>query len=236
MKEINLKKAAKYNYHQFDNIPNEVKTDKYFIENCYKQESWETHDIPEFFKTSKYEVGYFAEIKAQKKNGSDEIELYYTESFNILLFDDKLDYPLLLKKESKTGKYYLFPVYLLVNRLEDKTNYQQRKPFLSELSEPNKIGVFSDKKIADWVNYCEAYIKALEECKKDIESKKAENESYIQSVIDSLPGCEVEKWQNQTIIVTKLFHIEFTLLDNGNFLNKRIVYTSGIQDIIKYGL
>lgn len=233
MKKINLEKAAKFGYYQFENLPEHVKNDPYFKENCLNPEKWGKWLAPDFFNTSKYEVGMFAKVRTQYKNFSDDIELYYIDYFAILLLDDSLDFPIIMKNDWRTKKYTFYPVYELINKFSSKISYEQQKPFLAEIKEPKKIGVFSDKKIADWIEYCREYVLALEKCNDTISSKKTENQKYIDSVINSMPGAKIEKHNNYTIIKNRIFRIEFALLKNGAYLHKKIEFTGTIEDIVK---
>ena len=233
MKTKNLEKAAKFGYYQFENLPEHVKNDSWFKERHLNHEKWEKWVAPDFFNTSKYDVGIFAKVRPQYKNFSNEIELYFIDNFEILLFDDSLDFPLIMKNDWRTKKYRFHPVYALINKLTLKISYEQQKPFLAEIKEPNKIGVFSDKKIADWVEYCREYVLALEKCNDTITSKKTENQKYIDSVVDSMSGAKIEKYNNYTIIENRLFRIEFALLENGAYLQKKIEFNGTIEDIIK---
>lgn len=233
MKAKNLEKAAKFGYYQFENLPEHVKRDSWFNERYSNPEKWEKWVAPDFFNTSKYEVGIFAKVRTQYKNFSDEIELYYIDYFVILLFDDSIDFPLIMRNDWRTKKYHFYPVYELINKLTLKISHEQQKPFLSEIKEPNKIGVFSDKKIADWVEYCRGYVLALEKCNNTITNKKTENQKYIDSVVDSMPGAKIEKHNNYTIIGNGLFRIEFALLENGAYLQKKIEFKGTIEDIVK---
>ena len=233
MKATNLEKAAKYGYYQFSNLPAHVKADKWFSSHCMNPEKWECSSIPAHFNDSIFEVGYFGEVRSQKKNFSDEIELWYTDDFNMLLFADSLEFPLILRADWKTGKYSLYPVHIVVNRITKDINYMQRNAFTKELKEPNKIGVFSDKKLSAWVDYCAAYVSALEACRDYVFGKKNQHEKYIESVISQLSGANVKRHDNITWVNTALFEIIFSVLDNGEYLCKKITFKGKIEDIIK---
>jgi len=233
MKKVNLEKAAKFGYYQFENLPEHVLRDSWFNERYSNPDKWEKWAAPDFFNTSRYEIGMFAKVRTQYKNFSDEIELYYIEKFNVLLFDDSLDFPLIMKDDWRTKKYIFYPVYELVDKLRLKISYDQQKPFLDEIKKPNNIGVFSDKKIAAWVEYCRSYVSALEKCNDTITNKKIENQKYIDSVVDSMPGAKIGKHNNYTIIENRLFRIEFALLENGAYLQKKIEFKGTIEDIVK---
>jgi len=233
MKKVNLEKAAKFGYYQFENLPEHVLRDSWFNERYSNPDKWERWAAPDFFGTSRYEVGIFARVRSQYKNFSDEIELYYIDCFVILLFDDSLDFPLVMKNDWRTKKYIFYPVYELVNKFRLNASYAQQKPFLDEIKKPNNIGVFSDKKIAAWVEYCREYVLALEKCNDTITGKRTENQKYIDSVVNSMPGAKIEKYSNYTIIENGIFRIEFALLKNGAYLQKKIEFNGTIEDIVK---
>lgn len=232
MKSTNLEKAAKSGYYQLSNLPEHIKSDKWFSEKYLNSEMWE-QNIPAIFEDSTFDVGVFAEVRSQKKNFSDEIELYFVDHFKVLLFADELDYPLMVQRENRTNKYYLYPINNVVNKLQRSTNYDQRKPYLDAIKEPCKIGVYSDKKVIAWINYCAEYINALQACNDAISGRKKEHESCIKSVIDSLPTANVQQHQNTTYITTKYFEIKFEIRDNGNYLHKQVHFIGKIEDIIK---
>ena len=232
MKTINLEKAAKYGYYQLSNLPAHVKADKWFSSHYMNPAQWECSFIPAHFNNSAYEVGYFGEVRAQKKNFSDEIELWHVDGFNMLLFADSLEFPLILRADSRTGKYDLYPVHIVVNLITKDINHAQRKCFTAELKEPNKIGVFSDKKLAAWVDYCAAYVTALDACRDSVLGKKNQHEKYIESVVSQLSGAKVHRHENYTWIDTALFEIKFSVLDNGEYLRKEVTFKGKIEDII----
>lgn len=233
MKTTNLEKAAKWGYYQFHNLPADALNDKWFKEKHINSNSFIAPELPDYFNKCKYEIGFFVEVRAQKNAFTGDIELWYIDSKAFLLFDDSLDFPVMLRKDSRTNKYSFYPVYPLVNRLQVNSNYRLREKFVKEVKEPHMIGVFTDKKVLDWINYCNEYITALENASDSIEKKKAENLAKIESVIESLPGCKVTRGNGRTWVETKLFEITFELQESGTYLKQDIKFRGNLSDIVK---
>lgn len=224
--------AAKYGYYTFSSIPEHIKNDPYFKSN----KEWSD---PEFYemnvpygldKIKCIQYGSFVKIKEQLKHDGSH-ELYYIDFAKILVFSDKADFPLMLQ-ESK-GKYYLFPIYEEINKIQRYTSYEQRREFLQEVKEPNRIGVFTEKKVEAWVDYCINYVDACKKASAFMESKKAENLAYMEHVISSVDCKSVQRFNDYTIIETNYFTIEFELLDHGFYLKKKVVFKGGIDAIIE---
>jgi len=142
----------------------------------------------------------------------------------------------LLQLMYRNGKYSLFPVYPIVNNLQRNTSYDQRKPFLSVIKEPCNIGVFSTKKVLDWVKYCNEYVLGCEACNIACNDKKEANLAKIEATIKGCKCERVERYNNWTIITTKLFRIEFQLLENGTYLSQKVEFRGTLGDVMELGL
>ena len=232
MKAENLQIAVKYNFFQLSNLPEHVMQDKYFSERFADYSAiFDRHKVPEGLGGLKnVEVGVFAEV-LEEKNHKGEHELYYIDHVYTLAFSPNCEVPLMLAQSK--GKYYFHPIYAAVREIQASTTYKQREPYISPIHEPNRIGVFTEKKIADWVEYCNVYIEACKKCSFDLRSKEQENKQYIKSVIDALPDAKASTVRNWTTIETKLFYIEFELLNGGDYLSKKVTFKGSIRDIIR---
>ena len=233
MKSTNLEKAAKWGYYQFHNLPADALNDQWFKDKHMKSDSFIAPELPDYFNKCKYEIGFFAEVREQRNAFTGAIELWYIDNKAFLLFDDSLDFPVMLRKDYRTDKYRFCPIYPLVNRLQANSNYRLREKFVKEVKEPNMIGVFTDKKVSDWINYCREYVKALESASNSIEAKKSENIAKIESIIESLPGCKVTRGNGRTRVETKLFEITFELQDSGTYLKQEIKFRGSLSDIVE---
>lgn len=229
-----LKLAESYNYFTFDNIPQKVLSDKWFSERIdWKREQFDKMQIPEgLAKIQGIKVCIFAKISEQFTNVEKEHELYYIDNFYICIYSEKSNS--LLQLMCNKDKYYLHPIYDIVNRLQMNTEYRQCEPFIKAIPEPNLIGVFTEKKVNDWIIYCNEYVAALVACSDFVNDKKATNEAKVQATIEALKGCKVKKYNNTTYIETGLFNIVFELLDSGTYLSQKITYNGGLDGIIRY--
>jgi hypothetical protein len=224
--------AKESNLYTLQNLPNEVLTDPYFIQNLeFYKERFEKIKIPETLNNIQgIEVGVFAEVRQQFKNHSEDHELYYIENYYTLIFIDENVYQLQYYKD----KYSLYPIYRVVNLLSKDISNQQKYEFTRQVIEPNRIGVFTLKKLQDWAKYCKDYVQAIKDANEQVNSKSIANQKIIDDFIHELGNnCEVKKWRNTTIVETIFFQIEFELLDKGAYLSKKITYIKGIQGIIE---
>jgi|688.fasta_scaffold309549_5 hypothetical protein len=228
MKKKFIEIAKESNLYTLQNLPQEALKDTYFMGNLeWYKERYNKVKIPEGIKNIQdIEVGVFAEVKPQYKNNSNEIELYYIENFYTLVFINDNVYILVFRKD----KYSLFPIYRIVNLLSKDINSSQKYEFTKKIVEPNRIGVFTIKKLQDWAKYCEDYTQAIKDANFAVNSKLNENQKKIDNFISSLNGkCEVKQFRNYTIVNTKYFEVEFELLDNGAYLNEKIYYKGGLN-------
>lgn len=232
MREKTIKAGAEINYFTPDNLPAEALENQYFKErlNGYLQR-YADIKIPEALLP----FGAVALFKLDRDTTGAGETLFYVDypGVHICLLSPAGNMCQLI---SRNGKYEFFPVYPVVNRLHRTTSYVFRKPFLEKVKEPNKIGVFTPRKVADWLSYCDQYISACKEAENSLLSNKAKNEQKIRTIIDALPGCKVRSYQNSTYIETKIFCIDFELCDNGNYLGQKIQFRGTLEDIIKLQL
>lgn len=231
-----LKLAAQFNFFAPDAIPAMYFEDDYFrtnFENKQNNDYFRKKNIPEFLLNSEFfEVGEFCEIREQFKNFTNEHELYFVESYHILVWCKGATNLMLLQKDLRGEKYTLFPIYNVGNKITYKLSSSQYREYTKRVIEPNKIGAFTDKKVLNWVNYCNEYYNALKQCESDILSKKNENQAKINNTIEALPNCKVSIYKNYTTLETDMFRIEFQLLDNGEYLDTKITYKGGLKGII----
>jgi hypothetical protein len=129
---------------------------------------------------------------------------------------------------SNKGKFYLHPYY----GHERGLNYVQKGEYFNMPQEPNKIGVFSEKKVNDWVKYCDEYVQAIKEAKQRLEAKNKEASNAIESFIASLNNPSVSRYSNRVSVETDLFRVVFELYESG-YLSKKIEFKGGLNDIAK---
>lgn len=229
----NLKElATKHSMYQIDNFPSEVIKDSWFASKFEWYKERIEKKINPLGNMAGIESGVFMEVRQQKKNFSDEHELYYVDHEYILVKLEDSD--TILQLMCNKGKYYFYPLYSIVNKLTHKMTSQQRQEAIKGLKQPNLIGVFTLNKIKQWFEYCAEYINRLETKKKEIESKNNDNQTIIDNFIAGIKTEKnVSQWNNTTRVYTKYFNVTFEILDNGAYLSKKIDYVGNLEDTLK---
>lgn len=224
--------AAKYGYYNHETLPEHIKEDKYFKEHP----EWATEDfyrrsIPEGLKALKtVQVGVFVKVREQKRHDGSH-ELYYVDFVETVVFSDKVDFPMRLAFSK--GKYYLYPIYDVIIKVQGETTYRQQKPFVDALSKPNLIGVFSDKKVSDWVEYCTTYVEALRKAANALQEKNQANLATIEDFIKRAQCKSVQRQGKYTTVKTNFFTVDFEMEDGGEYLRTKIRFEGNIENIIK---
>ena len=218
--------ASEFSLYQLNDIPEQYKNENFDhrVKSNFKE-------IPEqLTKVNDIEIGLFYECK-QDTSYDNKIS-YYIEHAYILLKHKDNDNLLMLMHNK--GKYYLHPYYGIGRKYQNISHYI-RQEAIKELKEPNWIGVFTDKKVNDWINYCNQYLQAMEKALNEVNDKNAEIEKSIQDFIESLPtkNTKVQKYQNKTYIYTNLFDVTFEHHKDQKYLNTQISFKGSLKDVTK---
>lgn len=198
-------------------------------------------DIPETHKKSmklrdvteeQKKYGFFAVYECLEDKDYKGEKYYYVEHSYIVRVVDDLIIMLLNYKD----KFYLHPFFGNLHKYQNISIYE-RKRKLKNLKEPNKIGVFTEKKVNDWIQYCKDYIRLMEELYDEFEDINNEIEGKIQQFIESLKDKEVTTWGDSlmqtTQVKTSLFYVTFVHYRDQKYLDTRINFRGSIDDISK---
>ena len=170
----------------------------------------------------------------------DGFELYYdceTRNYDGAITHIINSYDTILAKEYKgilcilrnhKGKYYLHPEYKHENRVS--FSYSIKKEALKDLKEPNYIGVFSPKKINDWLEYCYNYVRILQETE---EKHKAKNDLIRQEIEDIHAMGKPNGSIQDTHTFTKVGKFEIEIIHDIKeaWLTKKIRFNGNVDDI-----
>lgn len=126
------------------------------------------------------------------------------------------------------GKNYFHPYFGYLRGL----NYDQQREFFVAPNEPNRTGVFSDKKVFQWLEYCDAYVDAYNEAINKATAKVNDAQSTIDSFISSLPQKNVSSYKNTTYVECSDFRVTFQIYDSG-CLSTKIEYKGNIETLSK---
>jgi hypothetical protein len=180
---------------------------------------------------NKYEHDLFWECKKQYKNEAPaKVELYYIEHSRLLFLSPKGN---LLRLINNKGKFYFSLDY---SHYKDVQNvcWEQREKAKKEsgLIEPNYIGVFTEKKINDWLNYCDAEHELNKQIVFNAQDKNSQIEKEIQTFIDSVK-CNFSTYHDKTRVETQFFSVTFTHDKKSQYLSKEIRFNGKLEDVVK---
>jgi hypothetical protein len=191
--------------------------------------------LPDFLtKNPKIEIGLFYEVRTQLVNNSNELDLYYIENCYWCVKHVDFDfYTFLVCNYNTKGKFYFQLPYSFYNKFYKISNHL-RKECTKGIVEPNLIGVFNDKKVIDWFNYCLLEKNAYINLEKQVNAKNNTLQSEIDTFISSLNGkCKVTIHGNRTYVDTSIFSVIFELFAAENYLSKKIEFKGNFETIAK---
>lgn len=175
----NLKEvAATFGYYQVQDIPERYKNEDFDFSTRDKDKF-----IPELLlKMSNIETGVF--YQCAEDTDHEGKKTYYIDSFpgSFVLVKAK-NSELLLRLGMNDKKYHLHLDYAEL-RPFNFAHYSERKSATKDLIEPNRIGVFTEKKVNDWLTYCEAYYKCMQAMKARLDGEADENKAIIENFIN----------------------------------------------------
>ncbi len=223
--------AAKYGYYNLGSLPEHVKNDKYFKDRPeWATEAFYDRPIPEGLKALKtVQVGAFARVREQFNNDGSH-DLYYVDGFETLVLSEKTD--MLLALRYYKGKYSLHPINRILITAQEGATYNQIRPYTDGLGEPNRIGVFTDRKINDWIDYCIAYVDACKKAAEALREKKQANLATVEDFIKSTSVKNVQRNGKYTTVETNFFTVDFEMEDGGEYLRTKIRFEGDLETII----
>lgn len=234
MKTTEKQTAASFNLYTGEDLPSIYKSEQKLgdsVFNYSERINSATMDLPDSILNEFNPVLLF-EAREQKRNFSDEIELYYIENFYTCFFTPNGNI-CLLRFNSKNKKYYFMPHYGHYREIQNISHYKRTELLSSyNLKEPQHIGKFTAKKINDWLNYCDLLISAQNEVVKLCDDKNYQIEREIADFCVSSGG-EVYKYASTTEVTLKNFIIRFDHNRNEQYLSKKITFNGDLNDVLE---
>ena len=214
--------AAKKGYYTLDNLPNEILTNTWFSERFEGYvKNWNDYKIPTSLNKFDYVCKFF-EI-------ANDGERCYMDGMVLLAFDGKN----IRSLRGYKGMYRMYPLH------QDTCQYQMylNTRDLPQLDRPNLIGVFTEKKLKEWFNWCDTYVTELVKSATNRKSKEAECRDIIAKFIADIknidPAMKLREWQDSVFIETHNFDVTLKLTDNNTHLESKINYRGGLEDLLK---
>lgn len=221
--------AEKFNLFTAENLP---ETHKEYYDQMLKDNSYKlgSNNLPDFFKNYKgCEIGTFYECM-KDTDYQGKITYYIERAYNLFLAPDS-NYLLMLMNYK--GKYYFHPFYNYWHKYHGIGNTERNK-VINSLKEPNKIGVFTDKKVNEWFNYCADLMAAMENMYKLHNSQTNEIQSEVDTFCKRMreAGAKITG-ANPYWLDTDLFSIRLTIHKDSNYLEKNITFRGNLNHVAK---
>lgn len=219
--------AANFNLFTFDDVPAKYRTN-------LDRVSQFSEPIPElpglesgYFYTCTYDTDY---------NGKTT---FYVQSHgSILCKHPDHDFMMRLSFDSRAKKYSFFLSWEEMRKYQDISTYL-RDNALKGLDKPNMIGVFTAKKITDWVSYCAEYKRRLDALYDEVNEKNSGQVKELKDFAERMKnlGAEVRErmdGKNLTLqIDTGLFDVWIKHHADQNYIEKKIRFEGEIKDVEK---
>lgn len=159
---------------------------------------------------------------------------YISDVYNCLLSDNGT-LCLYRKEYGKNGKYYLYPYHGYGARCYVMDNYRVRDA-VAEVKEPNKIGVYSEKKVKDWMDYCDkvvaVYDRLLKEHSEKLERAKDEFASIL-SRFDKKHIVNLNEKDFSAYIRTPNFRVSLSVNFKQGTTQNEVTFVGDIGDVIR---
>lgn len=208
--------AASYNLYSLDNLPTEFKESYNKLPN-YKKEI--EASFPKILKQYKsIETGVYFNCESG--------ENYTTiENVTILVKSKNNDIVCVLNSDyASKGKFEIMVLWELTTKLRKNLSSYKASELYNAIKKPNKIGVFTEKKVNDWLTWCSDYYNLLKLENNKAENKIAESESKLDKIISQLKSKTEQIGKSndssRTYIYTKNFDLTIEIDRSGNFYTK----------------
>jgi hypothetical protein len=225
--------AKEFNLYTYENMSEEY---KYIYENELNSYRKEVNiPIPSFFiNNNSFEIGVFFECKIFE--GMEKEHKYIDHQYTLIKYKNSDILFRLHEVARKKDKYELSLYFDYYNKYHS-ISYDNKTKAIKTIQEPNYIGVFTEQKILNWIEYNLKYIEVMENLLNELNAKNIENEREVLEYIDSLEG--KGKVSRRTIqneiqysISTDLFDINFTLHLGSSYLSQNFRFKGNTNDIV----
>ena len=132
------------------------------------------------------------------------------------------------------NKKYHFELDFDVMHKYHTINYKYQNEAIIDIIRPNDIGVFTQKKINDWINYIEKKIRALDILLIKHSQSNVNLQKQIDDFICSIPKKTISTYQNKTRIHGQYFDVTFELDTENSNLHRTIEYKGGLSNVTKF--
>ena len=138
------------------------------------------------------------------------------------------------RKDNSSGRYFFFPYWdeMPSRSIVTHESIKQIKKDKG-LNEPNRVGVFTDKKFNDWAQYCEKLHAYSWDYFNSLQDDKESRDKEINDFINSLPSPTVTRSNDglKIWIDSKPFYIVLSLSKDSPYVSKDISFRGDLDDV-----
>lgn len=224
----NLNEVMKgFGYHNINDIPERLKTE---FENRFSGSTYRDKDLENkkalLIPLKNFDAGVYVFERNQYKYNSNEVEYTYLEDWLTVAVMGK-NYPCVMGSVKEKSFFYILND---INRT-CSLKYDTLKTYI-KLSEPNRIGVFTDKKIQEWLNYCDEYQQAREVLRNEAATTLKANYSEVEKIAELL-GTKLQKHETTIYLSNKDWYIKATTNKENGHIYWDIDFRGGVTGLIK---
>lgn len=228
--------AAKFNLFTAENIPAIYTQPQVLNGSTFEYASRIERDKQNYTLPSEilkeFTHGLFFECKQQKRNFSEEIELYYIDHSYTLFLTPSGNLAMLRRHKDK---YTFMPYYSYLHKWQNY-EYNKREKALKEagIVEPQQIGVFTAKKIENWLNYCDSYINCINSYAAEAQGENEKIEQQIKEFISKSGGTASIYGSDPTVTAVdcKMFQVRFNHYKRSQYMSHEVTFKGSLNDIL----
>lgn len=221
----NLKElAAVYDCYTAEDIPERYRREDSVI----RSERF----IPELLlSTSGIEAGEFWCCKTETDHDGAKVYFVSPDSYKFVKREDSE--VILMLKTDRNKMYYFYPYYAQLFKYREISEHVKAAA-LKGLIQPDYIGVFTQKKVNNWVDYYDKYMSYMESLLVEGNRKNQGITKQIEDFIEALPKSKVERYENKTWVTSDPFLITFTHIKDRQYLQTEVVYKGTLNEIVMF--
>lgn len=230
--------ASRFNLYLPENAPETHREAiQHFIESGRYKPQYSDKLNPEDVKIGlKHERGLF--LKCETENKGTEREHHFIDicgCHELLLFEEvDILFHIMPEGRWNAPKWIITPYFNEWYKYH-KLPYHVRAAVSSEMVYPKKIGIFTDRKVLEWVMFGRDLFAKLDAALNEITGKRVENIAYIKTQADKMKrlGCRVNEFSETDV---RIYSDDFSIylnLDSDGEIAGTVRYMHGYKQALR---
>lgn len=173
------------------------------------------------------------EVREQINHFTKQTELIYIDHIYTAFCTPAGNIAILRKPSYKGDKYEFMLHYSHYRQVQNIAHYKrERAQKEANHTDPQKIGVFTHKKVLNWLEHCDKEEILNAKIVEQANDKNKEIEAQIKDFA-TRSGGTVTAWHDNTQVKCKYFTVIFEHNRRDQYLSTKIEYTGSLNQIIK---